>query len=94
MAFTGTITGASINFYAGSVVGTAEAISAYIRLNDTTDYLIATVATTDTVRKFTNTSMSIPITANDTIALKFVYPTWATNPTSVVVGGYAVAELA
>lgn len=94
MSFTGTITSASINWYAQSVVGTAESISAYIRLNDTTDYLIAAVGTTDTVRKFTNTSMSVPITANDTIALKFVYPNWATNPTSVVVGGYAVAELA
>ena len=94
MSFTGTITSASINWIASSVVGTAETISAYIRLNDTTDYLIASVANTNTVRVFTNTAMSVPIVANDTIALKFVYPTWVTNPTSVSVGGYAIATIA
>jgi hypothetical protein len=70
-------------------VGTNENISAYIRINNTTDYLIATVGTTDTWRKFYNEGLNIPVTTNDYFEIKVVCPTWATNPGTL----YSMADV-
>lgn len=90
----GTITSSSIAFVAASTTGSSEAISCYLRINDTTDYLVATVSAATANRTFVNNSMSIAVAANDTIALKWVFPTWVTNPAGVTIGGIAVMELA
>lgn len=90
----GTITSASFNAQTSGTVGSNEAISCYLRINDTTDYLVATVSNTNANRIFVNNSMSIAVAANDTIAAKWVFPTWATNPVSLNLGGMAVLELA
>ena len=79
----GTITSAMVRMWADNVVGTAESISVYIRVNDTTDYLVAAVGSATEARVFSNTGLNIPVTAGDTFSFKAVFPTWATNPTVV-----------
>ena len=66
-----------------STAGTAESFSIYVRVNNTTDYLIATVAVSNTWRIFANAALSIALAAGDYFEIKVVYPTWATNPATV-----------
>lgn len=89
----GYITAAEIYWYATGTAGSAENISVNIRLNNTTDYLVRTVGTTAAEKRFDNTTMNsgsggIPIVAGDYVEIKITCPTWATNPTNVVMGGY------
>jgi hypothetical protein len=67
--------------------GTNESISVYIRVNNATDYLIATLANTDAFKLFTNKRMNVPVMIDDYIEIKIVCPTWATNPANVTLGG-------
>jgi len=87
----GTIRIAEIYSYAGAA-GTNEAWSLYVRKNNTTDYLIATVSLAANERVFSNIALNIPVVAGDYIEIKCIYPTWATNPTSIVYGGYLYVE--
>jgi len=82
---------ADINWYEGTVVGTNENISIYIRLNDTTDTLIQTVGAAAASKIFTNAALTIAIAAGDYIEIKIVTPAWVTNPTNVCVGGVIYA---
>jgi hypothetical protein len=83
----GTITAAEIYCYSGTA-GTAESWSIYVRKNNTTDYLIATVAAATNERVFSNSALNIPISANDYIEIKAVNPTWVTNPLTCIISGY------
>ena len=83
----GTITAAEIYCYSGTA-GTNESWSLYIRVNNTTDYLIQTVSAATSERVFTNSSLSISLNANDYFEIKGVQPTWATNPLTTIYGGY------
>lgn len=83
----GTITGAELYCYSGTA-GTNESWSIYIRLNNTTDYLIATVGASTNERVFRNTGLSISVSSGDYIEIKSVNPTWATNPLTCIFGGY------
>ena len=83
----GTLTHAEIYCYAGTA-GTNEAWSLYVRKNNTTDYLIATVSAATSERVFSNTAIDIPIAANDYVEIKMVNPTWVTNPLTCIFGGY------
>lgn len=83
---TGTITAVLAWAYASSAVGSAENWPLYIRLNDTTDYLVTEYIDALTYRKWSNTGMSVPVVAGDVIELKNVNPTWATNPNTVAFG--------
>jgi len=83
----GTLTAAEI-FAFSSTAGSAEGWSLYVRLNNTTDYLIATVSAATNERSWTNTSLSVPLVAGDYITIKCVQPTWATNPNGTIFGGY------
>lgn len=87
----GTITRAEIYCYSGTA-GTNEAWSLYVRLNATTDYLIATLSTATSERKFQNASINIPVAAGDFIEIKGIQPTWATNPLTTIYGGYVYIE--
>jgi len=92
MPKTGTIKYAHLQWFASGNAGTAESITAYIRVNNTTDYSIASVATTAATKLFTNTSLNISITAGNYVQIKVTTPTWATNPTTASWGGYFVLE--
>jgi len=83
----GTITAAEIYCYSGTA-GTNESWSLYIRVNNTTDYLIQTVSAATNERVFSNSSLSISLNANDYFEIKSVQPTWATNPLTTIYGGY------
>lgn len=83
----GTITGCNLYTYAGTA-GTNESWTISLRLNNTTDYTIATVALNTAERVFNNSSMSITVAAGDYIEVHSQQVTWATNPASVIFGGY------
>ena len=88
----GTIKIAEIYSYSGTA-GTGEASwSLYIRVNNTTDYLIAALAVTTNERIFTNAALSIAVVAGDYIQIKCTYPTFATNPATTIYGGYVYIE--
>ncbi len=87
----GTIKIAELHNYSGTA-GTAENWSLYIRLNNTTDTLVATVAAAASERIFSNTGLSIAVVAGDYIEMKTVNPAWATNPLTSIWGGYIYIE--
>lgn len=87
----GTIKRAEVYCYSGTS-GTAESWSGYVRLNNTTDTLIATLAVNTAERRFSNTALNIAVVAGDYIEIKFINPTWATNPNTTIFGGYLWIE--
>lgn len=88
---TGIIRIAEIYSYSGTA-GTSENWSIYIRKNNTTDYLIATVAAAANERVFSNSALAIAVAAGDYIEIKVVNPTWATNPNTTIFGGYIFVQ--
>jgi hypothetical protein len=89
----GTLKIAEIYCYAGTVAGSNEVWSLYIRKNNSTDTLIATVSSTAAERVFTNSELAISLAVGDYIEIKSVAPSnWATNPTGVIFGGYLYIE--
>jgi hypothetical protein len=87
----GTIKIAEIYCYSGTA-GTAESWSLYIRKNNATDTLIATLAVSASERVFSNTGLSIALAVGDYIEIKGIQPTWATNPNTTIYGGYLYLE--
>ena len=87
----GTIKGAEIYVYSGTA-GTNESWSLYVRLNNTTDYLIQTLSVSASERRFTNSALSITVNAGDYIEIKGIQPTWATNPLTTIYGGQIYIE--
>jgi hypothetical protein len=86
-----TIKMAEIYCYSGTA-GTNESWSLYIRKNNTTDYLIATLGVATNERVFSNAALSIPMAAGDYFEIKGVQPTWGTNPLTTIYGGYVYGE--
>lgn len=82
---------AEINCFSGTA-GTAEAWSLYVRVNNTTDYLIQTISASASERIFSNTSLDIPVSVGDYIEIKGVQPTWSVNPLTTIYGGYIYIE--
>lgn len=87
----GKIKHVEIYCYSGTA-GTAEGWSLYVRVNDATDYLISTVSTSASERRFTNAALDIPVVAGDYIEIKSVQPLWTTNPLTTIFGGYIYIE--
>lgn len=70
-----------------TVAGSSNNSAIYIRVNNTTDYLItATCAlnSSATLMNFNNTALSIPLAAGDYWEFKWVTPNWSSNPTGVL----------
>jgi hypothetical protein len=87
----GTVKRVEIYCYAGTA-GTSESWSLYIRLNNTTDTLIRTLAVSANERRFYNDALNISVVAGDYFEIKSVQPTWATNPATCIYGGYIYIE--
>jgi len=87
----GTIKRVEIYCYSGTA-GTNQSWSGYIRLNNTTDTLIATLAVNTNERIFSNASLNIAVVAGHYIEMKFINPTWTTNPATTIFGGYIYIE--
>ena len=78
-------------FNSGS--GTGESSTLYIRVNNTTDYLVSSsIVNNSQTTTFSATGLSIPITAGSYIEFKLVTATWATNPANISVWGTFYAE--
>ena len=81
----GVITRADVFMFAtGS--GSNETSTMSVRLNNTSDATISSaIEVNSSTEHFTNTSMSVAVSAGDFVEIKWVTPTWATNPTGVFV---------
>ena len=65
-------------------LGSSQNVSVYIRVNNTTDTAITTTSQwTANPTTFSNTGLSLALSAGDFIVIKLVFPTWTTNPTSI-----------
>jgi hypothetical protein len=87
----GTIKAAFV-FWRAVTAGTSEAISVYLRKNNATDYLIATIGDGAAVKVFSNVGLSIAMAQGDYFEIKIVCPTWVTNPATVRLGGNVYLE--
>ena len=68
--------------------GSNEQSTVSFRLNDTTDTTITSTLELSAAglrTDFSNTALAIAVAAGDWASLKWVTPTWATNPTTVSV---------
>lgn len=62
----------------------ADNVSIIIRINNTTDVTVtSSLQLTATSNPIVNTALNTAVTAGDFLEVKFVSPTWGTNPTSV-----------
>lgn len=90
---TGIIRAVDVRLLVFGTPGTTETFSVWLRLNNTTDTLITSTAQANaTINNFSNTGLSVAVVAGDFIEIKFTTPTWATNPTAVVVVGSVLVE--
>lgn len=81
---TGVIRKVFLMFANTGTLGTNEASTLSVRVNNTTDYLISNTVTHDAAQTIaSNTAMAAPVTEGDYIEIKWLCPTWATNPTAV-----------
>jgi hypothetical protein len=85
MAFACKLVGAQIMANNNLGTSTSEASTLYVRVNNTTDVLLSNAVVftgaPPTSTSYTVTGLSQTINANDEITVKWVTPTWATNPT-------------
>jgi len=82
-----TIGGADFVWLASGTAGSGESISMYVRINNTTDYLIASVANTNAQKLFQNLALSIAVGPGDYAEIKYTMGGQSTPSTSVFVGG-------
>lgn len=87
----GTIKRVEIYCYSGTA-GTNESWSIYLRLNNSGDTLISTVAAATNERVFSNTNLNIAVVAGDYVEIKSINPTWVTNPLTTIFVGYIYIE--
>lgn len=85
----GTITRANIVIHnLGGTQGSNQQSTMSFRLNNTTDSTLSSTVTADAASGAatfqTVTGLSIAVAANDYAEIKWVTPTWVTNPTNVV----------
>lgn len=87
------ITRVQVTIIVATVTGTTETASLYVRVNNTTDYLVGSTLQYDQAEQsFNFTGLNIPIADGDYIEMKVVNPTWATNPTGVTLRGFTFYE--
>lgn len=87
MPIAGTINKCYVKFIVSGTLASTETSTIYLRKNNTTDTSItSSVNLSSATPSYSNTSMGISVSAGDFISIKWVAPTWATNPTSVFIG--------
>lgn len=80
----GTVTYARITFMVTGTTATTETSTASIRLNNTSDTTIsASTAQNAEYQSFANTGLSLAVTTSDYFQIKWVSPTWSTDPTQI-----------
>jgi hypothetical protein len=86
----GRVIAATICINSTTATGTAEDIVMVLRLNDTTDYALATVGVASSKRVFRNLAMNVPVLTTDFYEIKVTTPVWVTNPQGWKIYGYLV----
>lgn len=85
--YSGTVRRARVVFRQG-VSGSAETSTISFRLNNTTDTTISSAVVNNAdVTTVENTALSIAVTNSDYFEIKWVTPTWVTNPTGMNIWG-------
>lgn len=82
------ISAAHLSVYKSTGVASSENVSAYIRINATSDTTISTAWQWTTSFGFdavSNTGLSISLAAGEYFTIKIVTPAWATNPANCYV---------
>jgi len=82
----GTIKWARFLWYA-ETAGSTGNVSLYVRLNESSQELVATVNTSANTKLFVNDSMSMAVAAGDYIEMKITSPSWGTLPQNIHIGG-------
>lgn len=80
---TGTIIAAQVTALCPVTAGSGEAWVMNLFTNNTTTTQIASVSSTAALRVWLNTSLSLAVTAGDTLEIKEVCPTWETDPVNI-----------
>lgn len=89
---TGTIRSVSISFL-NLGAGSAETSSIYFQKNAVTDYLISSSVVNNAVyTEILASTLDIPVVAGDFFEIKWVTPTWVTNPTFVTINGMVYVD--
>lgn len=86
----GTISKVHIYSYS-STAGSGEEWTVSLRLNDTTDHVVAAVSTAASERIFAD-DLAIAVVAGDFFEIKSVQPAWATNPEGTSFAGFVYIE--
>lgn len=80
----GTIKAVYGHLSVAGTLGSTETSTMWVRLNNTTDTTISTsVQNSANSNPFSNSGLSVSVSAGDYITFKWTTPTWATNPTTV-----------
>lgn len=79
----GTITSIQVRWFMTTAFGTTEAVTLWLRVNSS-DTLISDAISLDAQRNISKTDLNIAVTAGQLVVLKWLCPTWATNPTGVL----------
>ena len=87
---TGTISEVHVAQNSGTA-GTAEAYDLYVYkngvINNSTGF-VGRVSASASIRLWDNTTMALAVTKGDYIEMRFVNPTWATNPLTTISNGF------
>jgi hypothetical protein len=78
----GIITAVTVAFNIAGL-STSETFTTYVRLNNTTDTTLSTVNVTNASFVAITSNPTITVAYGDYFEIKFVTPTWVTNPTGV-----------
>ena len=79
----GTLKRAFIKVRVAGTLGSTEAVSHYVRINDATDLTVDTTATYNNAVTNLVANLSQAVVAGDRLAVKIATPAWVTNPTTV-----------
>ena len=88
----GTIKRAIVYWCATGTAGTAERIDVYLRKNNSSDTLIGYWNDDQKKKVMNNGELNISVSAGDYFEIKIVCPTWATNPTNVLISAVVYIE--
>ncbi len=89
---TGTIKTVYITAASTANVGSNEAWSLYVVVDNSTSTLIKSITSTSNPRVWDNTAMSISVSQGSYLEIKSINPTWATNPTEMNYSGNVYIE--
>lgn len=73
--------------------GTTETSTVSLRLNNSTDTTITAAFVTNAVGTFSNTALGVAVTAGSFVEIKWLTPTWATNPTNLIMNGVVYVDV-